>query len=338
MKFVNPRNDVAFKKIFGNEQHKEVLISFLNAVLSLEGDKEIQAVELLNPYQAPKLAGLKYTLLDVRAVDKRGIHFIVEMQLENVAGLRKRFQYYATKSYSGQIKRGDDYPRLNQVIFIGILNFNEFSSEHWLSRHALLNRENYAHELQDLEFYFIELPKFSKTESELDSVLDQWVYFLKHADDLEVIPPSSAKALRTAYEIADQFGWNQDELEVYDYWGMKAQDERGALQLAKERLQAVEERLQLEQERVQSAEERVQSAEERVQSAEERLQLEQERVQAAEERLQSEQERVQAAEERGKQALQENMLKIARTLKQQGVALEVIMQSTGLTAEDIARL
>jgi predicted transposase/invertase (TIGR01784 family) len=228
MKFVNPRNDIAFKKIFGNEQHKEVLISFLNAVLSLEGDKEIQDVELLNPYQAPKLAGLKYTLLDVRAVDKRGIHFIVEMQLEEVAGLRKRFQYYAAKSYSGQIKRGDDYPRLNQVIFIGILNFREFSSEHCLSRHALLNRENYAHELQDLEFYFIELPKFSKSEAELNSILDQWIYFLKHADDLEVIPPISvnAPALRAAYEIADQFGWNQDELDVYDYWSMKAQDER----------------------------------------------------------------------------------------------------------------
>ena len=290
MKFVNPRNDIAFKKIFGNEQHKEVLISFLNAVLSLEGEKEIQQVELLNPYQAPKLDGLKFTLLDIRAIDKRGVHFIVEMQLENVAGLRKRFQYYAAKSYSGQIKRGDDYPRLNQVIFIGILNFSEFSSEHWLSCHALLNRENYAQELQDLEFYFIELPKFTKTETELDTILEQWVYFLKYADDLEIIPPVSAKApaLRAAYEIADQFGWKQDELELYDYWCMKAQDERGALELAVEKAVKKAEKI---------------------------------------------------AEQRGEQRgrLTEKQ-QIARMLKAQGVALDIIAQSTGLDSNEIESL
>ena len=88
MKFVNPKNDVAFKKIFGNEQKSEILISFLNAVLNLTGEKEIQAIKILNPYQAPKIEALKYTLLDVRAKDKRGVTFIVEMQVERVAGLR----------------------------------------------------------------------------------------------------------------------------------------------------------------------------------------------------------------------------------------------------------
>ena len=82
MLFVNPKNGVAFKKIFGNEQHKEILISFLNAVLNLHGVHEIADLTILNPYQAPKLAELKYTLLDVRAIDKRGVTFIVEMQIE----------------------------------------------------------------------------------------------------------------------------------------------------------------------------------------------------------------------------------------------------------------
>ena len=171
MKFVNPRNDVAFKKIFGNEEHKEILISFLNAVLDLTGEKEIQDIELLNPYQAPRIEALKYTLLDVRAKDKRGVTFIVEMQVAHVEGLRKRFTYYTSKAYASQIERGQEYPKLNQVIFIGILNFNEFETPHYLTRIQLLNTATYQQELKDLEFNFIELPKFTIAEAALDTTL-----------------------------------------------------------------------------------------------------------------------------------------------------------------------
>jgi predicted transposase/invertase (TIGR01784 family) len=233
MKFVNPRNDVAFKKIFGKEEYTEILISFLNAVLDLTGDKEIQEIELLNPYQAPRLEALKYPLLDVRAKDKRGVTFIVEMQVSHVEGLRKRFTYYTSKAYVSQIERGQDYPRLNQVIFIGILDFKEFDADHYLTRIQLLNIQTYQQELKDLEFNFIELPKFTKQEHELKTVLEKWIFFLKHADELEVIPDSAdTTALRHAYDVANQFSWTQEELEVYEYWGIKAQDERGAVQYA----------------------------------------------------------------------------------------------------------
>ncbi len=235
MKFVNPKNDVAFKKIFGDEKHKSVLISFLNAVLDLSGDKEIVNLDILNSYQTPHLELLKYTLLDVRATDKRGINFIVEMQNERVPGLRKRFQYYTAKSYTQQIERGENYPKLNQVIFIGILDFSEFGNQAYLSRHVLLNVETGIQELQDLEFNFIELPKFTKQEHTLTTLLDKWIYFIKHAADLEVIPPhADSVALQEAYEIANKFSWSKRDLEVYDYWGIKEQDERGAVELALE--------------------------------------------------------------------------------------------------------
>ena len=210
MKFVNPRNDVAFKKIFGNEEHTEILISFLNAVLDLTGEKEIQEIELLNPYQAPRLEALKYTLLDVRAKDKRGVTFIVEMQVAHVEGLRKRFTYYTTKAYASQIERGQDYPKLNQVIFVGILNFNEFDTPHYLTRIQFLNTVTYQQEFEDLEFNFLELPKFTKQEQDLKTVLEKWIFFLKHADELDVIPDSAdTAALRNAYDMADQFGWSK---------------------------------------------------------------------------------------------------------------------------------
>ena len=240
MQFVNPRNDVAFKKIFGDENKTEILISFLNAVLDLRDDKEIQSVKMLNPYQTPRLKILKTSILDVRATDKRGITFIVEMQVAYVTGVKKRFLYYITKAYNSQINRGEDYPKLNQVIFIGILDFNLFDrskkvkDKRYITRHQILDTETHEQEFKDLELNFLELPKFKKTESELVSMLDKWMFFIKHADGLEVIPEYAMHdhALQEAYKSADQFGWSKEDLEAYDYRGIKMQDARGALQFA----------------------------------------------------------------------------------------------------------
>jgi predicted transposase/invertase (TIGR01784 family) len=203
MRFVNPKNDIAFKKIFGNEQKKEILISFLNAVLDLTGDHEIEDLEILNPYQSPKIEALKHTILDVRAQDKRGVTFIVEMQLENIPGLTKRFAYYAAKAYTAQMEPGDDYTKLNRVIFIGILDFATFRSKPYLSRHAILNTASHEQELDAFEFVFIELPKFTKDEPELETILEKWVYFLRCAEEWEVTPASAdTQPLQAAYQIA----------------------------------------------------------------------------------------------------------------------------------------
>jgi predicted transposase/invertase (TIGR01784 family) len=232
MKFVNPKNDVAFKKIFGNENKKEILISFLNAVLDLRGVKEIAYLSILNTSQTPQLLNLKSTTLDVRAVDKRGITFIVEMQVERKPYLRQRFTYYVAKSYVSQIDKGDDYTKLNKVVFIGVFDFNEFENEHYLSRHMILNCETLEPELRDLEFNFIELPKFTKEVTELKTILDKWVYFIKHAVDLDVVPAHATEtpALQTAYEVADRLNWSKRELEVMEYWEIRDRGDRAQLE------------------------------------------------------------------------------------------------------------
>ena len=82
LKFVDPKNDVAFRKIFGDENKKEILISFLNNILEFTGtNKEIIEITIQNPYQVPKLKELKETILDIKSVDKRNIHYIIEMQM-----------------------------------------------------------------------------------------------------------------------------------------------------------------------------------------------------------------------------------------------------------------
>jgi predicted transposase/invertase (TIGR01784 family) len=184
IRFADPKSYIAFKKVFGNEQKTEILISFLNAVLALEGSKEIDSIDILNPYQPPNRAYLKSSLLAARAKDKRGVTFIVEMQIEKVMGALKRFQYYAAKAYVSQIKRGEDYKKLNPVILIVILDYTAFEDEdeesgekEYLSQHVFLNKETHKQQLKELELNFIELPKFTKKEEELTSVLEKWIYF-----------------------------------------------------------------------------------------------------------------------------------------------------------------
>lgn len=123
MKFVDVKNDIAFRKIFGNENRKETLISFLNAELDFHGDHRITQVNILNPYQLPKLKGGKVTIIDLKATDQAGRTYIVEMQVGDIDGFEKRVLFYTSKSYADQIKRADFYRMLRPVIFIGILDF-----------------------------------------------------------------------------------------------------------------------------------------------------------------------------------------------------------------------
>jgi predicted transposase/invertase (TIGR01784 family) len=227
MQFADIKNDIAFRKIFGNENKKEILISFLNAVLKLEGNKKIIWVEILNPYQLPIVLGAKSTILDVKAKDKSGNEYIVEMQVTDKIGFAKRVVYYSAKSYSAQLNAGENYYQLKPTIFIGILNFVFLEGENYLSRHLILDAETGEHKLKDLDFNFIELPKFNKTEQELQSLVDKWVYFIKNAENLTVMPSNlDDEGLKSAYTEADRHNWSKKDLEAYSYEGMREADER----------------------------------------------------------------------------------------------------------------
>ncbi len=223
MHFADPRSDIAFKKIFGSQQRSHILISFLNAALGFCGDRAIASLQILNPYQAPDLKDLKGTLLDVKAKDKLGREFIVEMQIERDHFFCKRAVYYSAKSYTQQLDKGMDYEALHEVYFLGILNFNVFDNNKPLSRHLILNEETQQQDIKELEFNFIELPKFLKTEDQLDNIVDKWIYFLKHATEFESVPKALASepAIREALEMADQHNWSRNEIDAYEHSGMR---------------------------------------------------------------------------------------------------------------------
>jgi predicted transposase/invertase (TIGR01784 family) len=128
MIFINPKTDFAFKKIFGSEQSKGILISFLNGIL-YAGDAIIQDLTILNPYQAPKILGIKASYLDVKAQLNNGNWVIIEMQVLNVEGFEKRVLYNATKTYAAQLNKGDQYEVLNPVIALTITDFEMFQND-----------------------------------------------------------------------------------------------------------------------------------------------------------------------------------------------------------------
>jgi PD-(D/E)XK nuclease family transposase len=208
MKFVDVKNDIAFRKIFGNENRKEVLISFLNAVLLLKDKNRIVSVDILTPYQLPAIKGGKVTIVDVKAKDENQKDYIVEMQVAEVEGFDKRVLYYASKSYSAQIDRGDLYKKLNPTFFIGILDFEVTQNPSYINRHKVVD-----------------------IETGENFIKDQWVYFIKNAENLEVIPNNvNDEGLRFAYQVADKHNWSKEELEAYDYVLMREQDDRGRIE------------------------------------------------------------------------------------------------------------
>lgn len=236
VQFVDIKNDIAFRKIFGNENKKIIIISFLNAVMGLKGTNALDDVEILNPYQLPIIQNLKASIIDVKARDKRGNYFLIEMQVAEPDGLDKRLLYYTSKEYSHQIDSGEYYTELKPVIFIGIFDFKFTEGGKYFSHHAICDVENGERIIKDMDFYFIELPKFQKPLAELQSVTDKWIFFIKEAENLEVVPENvDDEGLRAAYQDANKHAWSRDELNAYDYAAMREQDERGKITAAEKR-------------------------------------------------------------------------------------------------------
>ncbi len=235
MTFINPKTDFAFKKIFGSKKSKDILISFLNAILYQEQDI-IQDLEILDPYQAPRIKGIKDSYLDVKAIITGNKTVIIEMQVLNVLGFEKRVLYNAAKAFSIQLSVGEDYNLLNPVIALTITDFEMFaSSSKVISRYCLKEKEDLTDYTNDIELVFVELPKFKKELDQLETVTDKWLYFLKCANTLRSVPPSMGEvsAINKAFDIAKQSKLTKRELEALEKREIFIHDSQNAILKAK---------------------------------------------------------------------------------------------------------
>jgi predicted transposase/invertase (TIGR01784 family) len=247
MQFINPKTDFAFKKIFGSDQSKEVLLSFLNALL-YNGEAIIEDLTLINPYQAPRISGIKSTYLDVKARLSSGEGVIIEMQVLNVAGFQKRILYNAAKAYSMQLADGQPYSLLNPVIALTITDFVMFEevmfeeADLGISRFVLKEKQQlFDYPSHDLELVFVELPKFNLQLDQLKTLAEKWIYFLRYAPNLSTVPEpfSEISAFQQAFSFANRGLLTPQEIDEQDQELFFITDQRAQISQA---LQQGEER------------------------------------------------------------------------------------------------
>jgi predicted transposase/invertase (TIGR01784 family) len=208
------------------------LISFLNGIL-YGGESTIQDLDILNPYQVPRIRGVKDTYLDVKAKLATGETVIIEMQVLNVEGFEKRILYNAAKAYSIQLGTGQDYALLNPVIALTITDFIMFEELEGVISRFVLKEKDYLVDylVHDIELVFVELPKFQRQLPELETLTDKWIYFLKNAQSLEVVPEQLGEivAIDQAFMVANQANLSRDELDEFEHQAIFIQDQRGAI-------------------------------------------------------------------------------------------------------------
>ena len=237
MKFINPKVDYAFKKIFGSHQSEKILISFLNAII-YDGEKIIDSLTIVNPFNPGQIISFKDTYLDVKAVLVDGSIVVIEMQVARMTAFNKRVAYNLAKAYANQLDKGEKYPLLNPAIAVTITDFILFKKTDDPINKFVFQEETKKLECLDkeLRLIFVELPKFQKTLSELKNLTDKWIYFLKEAASLDGIPESLGEVveIEQALNIANFINMSPEELEVVENRGIAMQDERGRIAYAEQ--------------------------------------------------------------------------------------------------------
>ncbi|MEZ2316886.1 Rpn family recombination-promoting nuclease/putative transposase [Microcoleus sp.] len=232
MTFINPKTDYAFKKIFGSSESKDILISFLNAMI-YDGNPTIEDLEIINPNLPPQVEGLKDSSLDVKAKLADDTLVIIEMQVLNVESFGQRILYNAAKTYASQLQKGQGYRMLKPVIALTITDFEMFKNSNNLISRFVYKEEvsNLPYPDNDLKLVFVELPKFTKTVDQLETLADKWLYFMKYAVTITEIPPvmDSVPEIHQAFDIADRVNLSPEEIANIERQEMFIYDQQGAI-------------------------------------------------------------------------------------------------------------
>jgi predicted transposase/invertase (TIGR01784 family) len=237
MLFLDPRNDIVFKKVFGSEEHKAITISFLNSILEYSGPRLITEIQFLNTEQPPVADKKKDSALVVLCTDQSDNRYIVEIQVDTAKEFFKRLLYYWAKTYVLQLGEREEYYKLKPVIAIAVLDYEMFPrKKHYKSTHQLLDIKTHERDVKDMDFVFIELKKFEKSESELETAEDRWIYFIKQITKHTLIPkPLSDGVFKEACEATDRMRWSTAELLAYDNAKMRDGLIKGQIELALEK-------------------------------------------------------------------------------------------------------
>lgn len=226
--FINPYTDFGFKKLFGEEGNKDLLIDFLNELLPSR--HQIAALDFKNVEVLPGLAEERKAFFDIHCKSISGESFIVEMQKAKVKHFKDRALFYTTFPVREQATKGAEWDfHLEPIYFIAILDF-WYDEENELAkfrRDVCLKDQDCEAFFDNLHFKFLQMPAFNKTEKELQTHFDKWCYFLKNLESFDDIPqilrePVFEKAFQTA-RVANFTAKQRNAYEqsVMDYIGVR---------------------------------------------------------------------------------------------------------------------
>jgi predicted transposase/invertase (TIGR01784 family) len=217
MSRLNPRVDFVFKKIFGAEENKDILMSFINSVVS--EDDQVVDLTLKNPFNTQDYLLGKVIILDIRAQDVSGRFYNIEMQLTDQLHYEKRALYYWADTYAKQLIKGQLYSDLTKTIGIHILNFNLMDESDFHNRYYVTNHKSNKRAFNDLELHTIELEKFNTEIQDIQTTLERWVAFLTKAYDLieDRLPENLRDSLvKKAVHALDAINLSDDERRLYE--------------------------------------------------------------------------------------------------------------------------
>lgn len=310
MRYLNPKADLTFKRVFG--EHPDLVMSLLNALLPLTPEQEIAEIEYLTPELMPDNPLRKYSIVDVRCKDKLGRQFLVEMQMIWSPEFKQRVLFNASKAYARQIGIGDQYELLQPVYSLNIVNdIFEPELKGFYHHYKIVHVEHSDKVIDGLQLIFVELPKFTPHTYSEKRMQVLWLRYLTEIDEkTREVPPELLEnpEVKKAVTALEESAFTEAQLMGYEwFWDMVSVEktmhssfERKGMKIGLEK--------GLEQGLEQGKAEGL--AEGKAEGKAEGLA----EGKAAEQRL------------------------IASNLKKQGVAFEIIAQCTGLSLAEIAAL
>ena len=221
MKYLNPRADLTFKRIFG--EHPDLVKSLLNALLPLSEEEEIKDIEYLPAELVPDNPARKYSIVDVRCRDKQGRQFLVEMQMLWSPEFRERVLFNASKAYVHQLNAGKDYELLQPVYSLNLLNeIFEPALKGFYHHYKMVHIEHTDKVIDGLQLIFVELPKFNPHTFSEKKMQVLWLRFLTEInEDTREISDElrSNPEINKALSVLEESAFSDAELYAYDrFW------------------------------------------------------------------------------------------------------------------------
>ncbi len=223
-KYLDPKADLTFKKVFG--EHKDLVISFLNALLPFESAEEeiCEVIEYLDPELRPRSPLKKDSVVDLRCRDARNRQFVVEMQMMWTSEFKQRVLFNASKAYVSQLDIGQDYELLQPVYSLNLVNDTYTKGDKWYHDYRIVSVEETDEVIDGLRFVFIELPKFRPDSFGHKRMQVLWLRYLteinaktrKVPDELMAVPE-----IHRAVDALEESAFTDQQLLVYDkFWDM----------------------------------------------------------------------------------------------------------------------